>query len=79
MYCPIGESLPDDHQIGEAAQLKPHPEYPPKIHVWGGISTRGTTKVVMFSGIMNATSYTDILSAELVPFLEEVYPDGHTR
>ena len=52
-------------------------KHPPKIHIWGGISARGATNVVMFSGIMNATRYTDILSAGLVPFLEEVYPDSH--
>ena len=31
----------------------------------------------MFSGIMNATRYTDTLNAGLVPLLEDVYPDGH--
>ena len=31
----------------------------------------------MFSGIMNATRYSDILSASLVPFLKEMYPHGH--
>ena len=65
------------HRIGEAARLKPRPKHPLKIHVWGGISARGATKAVMFSGIMNATRYTDILDAGLVPFLEDVYPDGH--
>ena len=65
------------HRLGEAAWLKPRPKYPPKIQVWGGISARGAAKVVVFSGIMNATRYTDILDALLVPFLEDVYPDGH--
>ena len=65
------------HQIGEAAQLKMRPKHPPKIHIWGGISAIGATNVVLFSGIMNATRYTDIISAGLVPFLQEVYPDEH--
>ena len=65
------------HRIGEAARLKPHPKHPHKIHIWGGILARGATKVVMLSDIMNATRYTDILSTGLVPFLKEVYPDGH--
>ena len=31
----------------------------------------------MFTGIMKATRYTDILDASLVPFLEEHFPHGH--
>ena len=46
-------------------------------HVWAGISKRGATKIVMFSGIMMVTRYSDILSASLVPFLKEKYPHGH--
>ena len=47
------------------------------VHVWGGISKRGATAVVIFTGIMNATRYTDILDATLVPFIEGHYPHGH--
>jgi len=52
-------------------------ETPPKIHVWGGISARGATPTVMFTGTLRATRYTRILDAALVPFLEHHYPDGH--
>ena len=49
-----------------------------KIHIWGGISSRGPTKVIMFSGIMNAERLATILEAGLIPFIEEKFSDGHT-
>ena len=45
--------------------------------MWAGISSRGATNVVVFTGTLTATRYIDILEAVLVPFLEEVYPNGH--
>ena len=45
--------------------------------MWGGISKHGATNIVIFTGILNATRYTDILDAALVPFIEGHYPDGH--
>ena len=57
--------------------LKPRAKHPVKIHVWGGISSRGATNVVMFSGIMDAPRYQQILEAGLLPFLNECFPDGH--
>ena len=58
-------------------KLKYRHKHPQKIHVWAGISKRGATRLVMFGGIMTATRYGDILSASLVPFLRQVYPDSH--
>ena len=58
-------------------KLKYRHKHPPKVHVWAGISKRGATHIVMFSGIMNATKYADILSASLVPFICEKYSNGH--
>ena len=58
-------------------KLKYRHKHPPKVHVWAGISKNGATHIVMFSGIMNATKYGDILSASLVPFIHEKYPNGH--
>ena len=43
----------------------------------GGISSRGTTKVIMFSGIMNTERLATILEAGLIPFIEEKFSDGH--
>ena len=57
--------------------LKPRAKHPAKIHVWGGISCRGATNVVMFTGTMDAPRYKQILEAGLLPFIDECYPDGH--
>ena len=62
---------------GQPIRLARVPKHPPKIHVWGGISARGATPIVMFTGILIATRYTRILDAALVPFLKQHYPDGH--
>ena len=58
-------------------KLKYKHKQPPKIHVWVGIYKRGATHLVMFSGIMTATKYGDILSASLVPFVKNMYPHSH--
>lgn len=58
-------------------KLKPRPKHPIKIHLWGGISKRGATNIVMFTGIMNAERLQTVLQARLLPFIREVYPDGH--
>ena len=65
------------HKIGQPSRLCGKPKHPLKVHVWGGISARGATQVVIFSGIMNATRYTDILDGALVPFIEGHYPTSH--
>ena len=64
-------------KTGAPRKMKYRHKHPPKIHVWAGISKRGATKLIMFSGIMTATRYGDILSVSLVPFLEKAYPNGH--
>lgn len=38
---------------------------------------RGRTGICIFSGIMDAAMYTEILEATLIPFLRDTYPDGH--
>ena len=53
------------------------PKHPVKVHVWAGISLRGRTGVCVFDGIMDASMYVSILRETLVPFLREVYPEGH--
>ena len=34
--------------------LKQRPKHPAKVHIWGGISVRGATRIVIFTGNMNA-------------------------
>ena len=63
---------------GEGRILKQRPKYPAKIHLWGGISTRGATIIIFFfSGIMNAVKYGKIIETGLVPFLRAYFPAGH--
>jgi hypothetical protein len=65
------------YKEGQPVPLKPKPKHPAKVHVWAGISAQGATPIVIFTGIMTATRYTDILEVGLVPFLGDHYPGGH--
>ena len=58
-------------------KLKPRPKHPLKLHIWGGISSRGATRVIMFSGIMDAEKLKSIFRAGLLPIIQEKFPDGH--
>ena len=60
----------------QSRSLKQRPKHPAKVHIWGGISMRGATRLVMFTGIMNAIKYGQILETGLVPFLRTCFPDG---
>ena len=57
--------------------LKQRAKHPVKLHIWGGISKRGATCIVMFSGLMNAERLIRIYEAGLIPFLNERFPGGH--
>ena len=37
--------------------LKQRPKHPAKVHIWGGISVRGATRIVIFTGNMNTIRY----------------------
>ena len=54
-------------------KLKQRAKHPVKIHVWGAHATR----VIMFSGIMNAQHLCVILEAGLLPFIEEKFSSHH--
>ena len=41
------------------------------------ISARGPTNIVIFDGIMTAMCYGRIIQAAFVPFIKNVYPEGH--
>ena len=62
---------------GQKGKLKPRPKHPVKVHIWGGISKRGATQLVIFTGTMTATRYCAILERGLLPFLNEVFPNSH--
>ena len=46
--------------------LKQRAKHPIKIHIWGGISTKGATSLVMFTGIMNAERLGTVCEAGLL-------------
>ena len=62
---------------GRLGKLKPKPKHPYKVDVWAGISKRGPTEILIFTGIMRNEFYAEILKNGLIPFIEKVYPDGH--
>ena len=62
---------------GQPKALKPKPKHPLKVHVWGGISCRGATKLVIFSDILVATKLIKIFDASLIPFVESMYQEDH--
>jgi len=41
---------------GVVRKLKPKPKHPYKVHVWGGISRHGRTRLLLFTGIMRKVS-----------------------
>lgn len=62
----------------EQPKLKGRAKHPFKVHIWAGISKRGLTRVLIFSGNMDATFYVnEILEKTLLPFIESCFPDGH--
>ena len=42
------------HRKWQQPRLKGKPKHPFKVHVWGGISKRGPTELIIFEGIMDA-------------------------
>lgn len=65
-------------KIGEPGKMKPTMKHPTKVHVWAGISKRGGSEVLIFTGIMKKEFYvTEILEGTLLPFIRETFPDGH--
>ncbi|KAK3106153.1 hypothetical protein FSP39_013781 [Pinctada imbricata] len=55
----------------------PVPKHVLKVHVWGGISKRGATQILIFDGIMRKEFFvTEILEGTLKPFLVSHYPEG---
>ena len=57
--------------------LKQRAKHLVKVHIWGGISKRGATSVVIFTGTMNAECLATVYEAGLLPFLRKRFPDGH--
>ena len=54
-------------------------KHPVKVHVWAGISLKGSTGVCVFEGNMDAETYVNILDGTLLPFMRDVFPEGYCR
>ena len=65
------------YKRGCKPRYKPRPKHPVKVHVWAGISHRGRTGLRIFEGKMNASLFISILRSTLLPFIKDIYPDGH--
>ena len=61
---------------GEKPKPKPRPKHPVKVHVWAGISKKGATSIAIFTGIMDAEFYVNILDRCLVPFIRDRFACG---
>jgi transposase len=59
-------------------EIKRIPKNRQKIMVWGAISRKGIVGLCMFSGIMNAARYTDILKKNLVPACTRIFGEDWT-
>ena len=57
------------HKRGEPSKMVSRPKHPPKVHVWAGMSAKGATAVVILTGTLTATRYTNILDAALLAFI----------
>ncbi|CAC5373100.1 unnamed protein product [Mytilus coruscus] len=56
----------------------PNPKHPLKVHVWAGISRRGTVRILIFENIMTAAFYINpILTSGLIPFINREYPSSY--
>lgn len=58
-------------------RLKQRAKHPVKVHIWGGISARGATNIIIFTGIINAQHLETVLEVGLLPFIRERFPTGH--
>ena len=66
------------HRWWEPAKLKGKPKHPFKVNVWACISKRGGSKILIFTGIMDAQFYAEeIIKKTLKPFIDEWFADGH--
>ena len=54
------------------------PKHNFKIHLFGGISRRGLTPLVMFTGTMYSKDFQNFLTASIIPFIRKKMPFNHT-
>lgn len=52
------------------------PKHPYSVHLWGGISNRGPTPVVMFTQNMDRHLFIEILRSAYAPWAQGTWPEG---
>jgi hypothetical protein len=64
-------------KVGQPIPRQAKPKHPLSVLVWGGISKRGPTPLLIFNGIMDSIFYqNEILQNSLLPFTDCTFPDG---
>jgi hypothetical protein len=63
-------------QWGKSRKESPVPKWSSQIMVWGGVSIRGNTPLVIVGGTMNSDLYQVVLESNLLPTMKVLYPDG---
>ena len=58
---------------GERPKPKSCPKHPVKVYVWAGISMLEATSICIFTGVMDATLYVNILTQHLLPFIIQTW------
>lgn len=62
---------------GELRKMKAVPKHPFKVHVWGGISRRGKTRLVIFKGIMCKVNIFMPFCCIMLVFNSNIFCDMH--
>ena len=58
--------------------MKLKAKHPFKVNVWAGISKRGATPILIFTGVMQKEFYVEqILRNVLLPFTQTTFADGY--
>lgn len=66
-----------NRRAGNPRKLKPKPKHPLKVHIWGAISMKGASPLVIFTENLTAIRYGKILESGLVPFIRAKFPHHH--
>ena len=79
MFSSAGQTWEVVFQKSQATkEAKAKARHPVKVHLWAGISQRGVTPAVIFTGTLTSIWYChNIFEKGLLPFLKEVFPDHH--